>query len=604
MAIYTQEQIQDIIVKNPAKDLISQAQTQTNKLMMHLEGVGLNTAIEKYDYFENKLIFEERRKYTISNKDLFQRLLAQEDMIFTANGGSSFFSPLKGEQEATMNALLSDVAYDLPLRKWMRNFALKAYRADPMGVIFMEVEPADTDDPTPKPRAYPTYKSIYSIYDYLPNGRELEYICFRLTVGEAISFGVIDIALRERKPTDLSDYYRFVDDESDTIYKRVGDDIQEATMQAGKSSSIENVWKQTPGFIISDLIQFNNPQLFVSPLDHVVELADCFLNDRSVRDLQKKYHGFAKVVEPLLQCGTCAGTGYVQGAACPDCTPAGANKGTGYKLQTKLGDVAKFPLEALKEGFDFHKIFGYVTPDIQGWEKQDASLSDLEDLMEMTYWGTARMIKQQSQKGAGEQRTATEVITNNEPRYARLNMTADWAESTEQLIADFIGAYYFDHFEASQISYGRNYVLETPDELMAKYQDMRTQGASETALDDVLLKYYSALYQNNPVQLAICTKLFNLEPFVHLTPSQCEALVEGELDFLKKLYFGEWKRKSVTMDQLLSKSVEDLDKLLEAYVTVKQKQVEKDRQTQQDREIAAQQAMSNYRTDNRIQNAA
>jgi hypothetical protein len=604
MATYQIEDIQRIVLKNPNKGLIDAGKEQANKLMLHIHGVGMSGALDRCEYFESLAIHKARKQYAISNKDLFARLLQQEDIIFSANGGSSYFS-LSETEEAQMNALLDDVRYEMPLRKWMRNFGLQAYRSDPMGIIFMEVEQLVYQDgmPVNAPKTYPTYKSIYSIYDYLPNGRKLEYVCFRLTVSEALSFGIEDKDLVDRKGGENTEYFRFVDDQKDIIVKRVDDKVIIATNM--QNNPVRNVWERCPAFILSDLVQFNNPQVFVSPLDFVVELADCFLNDRSIRDLQKKYHGFSKAVEPLQQCGTCLGTGFVGGKACHDCSERGAQKGSGYKRQTKVSDVSRFPLDMLKDapGFDFKKIFGYVTPDIEGWNKQDLSLADLEQLINMTYWGTSREISQQLNKGKGEQKTAFEINSNNKPKEARLNMTADWAEKTESMIADFIGDFWFHNFKKSQIAYGRNWVLETPDELMVKYQEMRSKGAPEAALDDVLLKYYNALYQNNPVQRTICTKLMVLEPFVHLTIAQAEPLVESELDYIKKLYFGEWKRKSVTTDQLLSSDIDALDLLLEAYATKKYQQVGKDREAQMLRERQAASEMQGIRLGNSIKNA-
>jgi hypothetical protein len=62
-------------------------------------------------------------------------------------------------------------------------------------------------------------------------------------------------------------------------------------------------------------------------------------------------------------------------------------------------------------------------------------------------------------------------------------------------------------YKKSQIGYGRYYVLDTPDDLMTKYQDMRTKGAPDFSLDEALEKYYYAMYQSNPVLLAKYVKL-------------------------------------------------------------------------------------------------
>jgi hypothetical protein len=538
--ILTFEQVQFIVLKNPNKSYVDSGKEMAKKLMLHLHGKGMDEAVKRVDYFENEDAHNARKEYAISNKDLFSRLLQQEDMVFGARGGSSYFH-LGDNDESTMNQLLDDVRYDLSLRKWVRNFALQAYRCDPMSIIFMETETAtvNQDGRMNEPKVYPTYKSIYCIYDYQSTGRRLEYVCFGLSVGECKEYGISDERFKELKDDAESDYFRIVDDAKDLIVQKKNG-IVILTTNITQPNPLPNNWNKTPGFIISDLIQFNDPQLFVSPLDMVVELADCFLNDRSVRDLQKKYHGFSKAVEPLLKCSTCMGATMVSGAPCPSCTPIGADRGTGYKLKTKVSDVARFPLDLMEKGFDFRNFFGYVTPDVDGWEKQDTSLDDLEELIEMTYWGTVRM-KRPQPGNSGDAITATESKSNDAPKEARLNMTADWAERTENMIADFIGEYWFKGFwKQASISYGRDYILKTADELMEIYQTMRTKGAPDFSLDEALEKFYRARYQNNPVQLVRYLKMLDVEPFPHITVQIAKALVTDFNEFNAKLYFGEW----------------------------------------------------------------
>jgi hypothetical protein len=177
--ILTFEQVQSIVKDNPNKATITQGKTFADKLMLHLHGVGMESALKRCEYFQNEAVFKVQQQYAISNKDLFQRLLQQEDMIFSARGGSSHYN-MSDELETQMNDLLSNVRYGFNLRKWVRNFALEAYRADPMGIIFMEVEALqiDSNGNMNEPIAYPTYKSIYCIHDYLTTGRRLEYVCF------------------------------------------------------------------------------------------------------------------------------------------------------------------------------------------------------------------------------------------------------------------------------------------------------------------------------------------------------------------------------------------------------------------------------------------
>lgn len=569
--ICTFEYIQMVVKTNPNKANITQGQELAKKLRLHLNGVGMDKAIKQCEYFASPEVYAVQKQYATSNVDLFSRLLQQEEMIFSARGGSSYFN-LPELDERSMNAMLDNLRYGMNLRKWIKTFALQAYRSDPMGLIFMEQDVASVDGNgvLTMPQAYPTYKSIFGIYDYLNVGRKLEYVCFQLTAGEAIAFGITDDSLKVDDKSKLSLFYRFVDDAKDVIVMFKEANVSLVTNITQKNP-LKNFWGRTPGFIVSDLIQYDNPSCFLSPVSSLVELADSFLQDRSVRDLQKKYHGFAKAIEPLMTCGVCFGAKYINGQNCSGCTPPGGEP-TGFKLKTKVSDVARFPMELFEKGgsFDFNKIFGYVSPDVKGWEKQDSALDDLEELMEMTYWGTIRMKRPQAGKGTVEEpRTATEVDSNDAPKESRLNITADWAEKTEQMICDFLGAYWFaGSFKRSQVTYGRDYILKTADQLMENYQTMRTKGAPDFSLDEALEKYYRAAYQNNPLQLQKYLKKLDVEPFPHLSILNAKSVITDFNDYNTKLYYGEWADTIPDIDWIKLTAVQ-LKTLLREYVTEK-----------------------------------
>jgi hypothetical protein len=239
-------------------------------------------------------------------------------------------------------------------------------------------------------------------------------------------------------------------------------------------------------------------------------------------------------------------------------------------MKTKVSDVFKFPLDILKEvpSFDFNRIFGYASPDIGGWEKQDTSLEDLEEMIEMTYWGTVRMKRPKPGKN-GEPITATESDSNEAPKEARLNITADWAERTESLIAEFIGQYWFESaFKKVAIIYGRDYVLKTPERLMEIYQEMRTKGAPDFALDEALEKYYQAKYMNNPAQMTRYLKMLDVEPFPHIAMIQAKGIITDFTDYNTKLYFGEWSNVIKDIDWI-TKPADQLRKELRTYVEAK-----------------------------------
>lgn len=530
--ICTQEQIDTIIKTNPQKDLIKKARDQTDKLMLLIHGHGLDTALKQNTYFENSDIFRERTSAAISNKDLFGRLFQREQMVFSAQGGSSYYTGLSKDQVLKLDATLDNIRYSLKLRDWIKQFALPAFRCDPMGLIFIETDATKN--------VYPTYKTIGCIFDYVTTGRKVEYVCFQLTVADLITFDIADTAFAATTDkTTKTYYYRFVDDKQDTIFKYESSVITEV-------NTISVVWNRCPAFVLSDIISFENNRKFLSPIHQVTELADCFFNDRSIRDLQKKYHGFLKAVEPLLTCGICMGTGFLSSAACPQCTPAGADKGTGYKLSTKVADIARFPLPNNGDkAVNVKDFFFYVELPIAVWDKQDSSLTDNENLIRDVYWGTDNR-KSTTGPPVGNssiEETATKTLANLQPIYARLNITADWAEKTENLIADFVGQYLFpDSFKKSSISYGRYYILETPYELMEEYLEMKTKGASQSTLFTALRRYTHSMYSTDPAMLAVELKMINVEPFVHSTIAQVQANDPAQIDYLAKLYYSEWRQ--------------------------------------------------------------
>lgn len=537
MAIIPFDKVQLIIKNNPSKDLVTKARDYSKKLRLNVLGDDACNSIAQNHYFENEDVYGERKKNATSNADLFARLLHREEMVFSAKGGASFYSGLSPEQTIEFDAILDKIRFNMTIRKWIKEFALEAYRVDPMSLLFIEVDAANN--------AYPTYKSTDCIFDYQTNGRKLEYICFRLTISEALQLLTnagqdtsADAELKETPLTKYSNYYRFVDDNEDRLVKNSNGTIVEV-------DSVKLQFKSVPAIIASDLIDFKNNQNFLSPVHKTIELSQSFFQDRSIRDLSKKYNGFAKSFEPMVSCQTCGGTGMLSGRACPDCTPAGADRGTGFKLRTKVADSIKVPLpKSGEQGINMANYFGYATPPIDIWNKQDTALNDIETAMNDTYWGTTTV---QSTTGPTIgakhtfQETATKTLSDLQPVYSRLNKTADWAEDTENALCNFIGEKMFgDSFKDSVRTYGRYYILETPDELMELYLDMKTKGAPQTALFDTLSKYYHAMYANDQVQLAIKLKLMDVEPFIHQTVVQVQAMNPSRLDFFTKMYYSEW----------------------------------------------------------------
>jgi hypothetical protein len=196
------------------------------------------------------------------------------------------------------------------------------------------------------------------------------------------------------------------------------------------------------------------------------------------------------------------------------------------------------------------------------------------------YWGTTLRSTTTNgpEMGASNlEETATKTLANLQPIYARLNRTADWAQQTENIIIDFIGFHEFpEQFKKSSVTYGRYYILETPDSLMSEYLDMKSKGANQVSLTEALRKYYHSAYKENPVKLAIMLKLINVEPFVHNNIEEIKPIPTANLsrlDYLSKVYYNDWfviQKEDyllITLDVDLRKSLNDFALLKQSEIS-------------------------------------
>lgn len=554
-------EIIEIIKCNPNKDNIDFGKEMNKRLETCILGCNLDTLLKQNEYFENKNINKERKK-TTSNKDLIGRLTQKEGMVFSARGGSLLFSGIDSKKQEDLNNRISKVRIGISLREWIKEYANKAYEVDPMGLIFIEKD----EEGNP----YPTYKSIKSVYDYSGKSRLLDYVCFNLTNCEADEFDIPDEQLEKLCQSSskhgLSKYFRFVDETNDYIFKKDNNEITLVEFKEdGTSMTIEHQFGYCPAFRASDIPNFTNNAQYLSKFENIVELAECYQQDRSIRDLTKKFHGFPKLVQPIVKCGKCV-DGYIGNTVCSDCN------GTGRKKISNVSDTIDIPLEMLSENtsLDVTKIFVYITPPIETWNKQDNSLSDLENLISDVYWGTDnRKFTQGITLQTQQQETATKTMTNLQPVYSRLERTAEWAENTEKTIIDFMGkVLYSKNFESS-VKYGRDYILESTDSIYQQYLDYKKKGSPQYVLNDYLDRYLRSLYQNNPIELSVALKLMEVEPFVHYSVIECVGINIPSDTLKTKVYFSEWYN-SVNNDYLIASTVEKMKSDLLNYVSDKQ----------------------------------
>lgn len=551
--ILSEQQIKDIVLNNPMKDLVAFGKNYCQKLRSHLYGERMDSELGKVDGFESESLRSLRVKYAKSNKDLMARLARPIDKVFSAKGGSIYYN-LSDSQDKKARQISQDVRGGQSIKQWIENFWKPHFLDDPMGFVFMEMMPADASESLKakgKNWVYPTYKSIMNVFDYLPNGSALEYVVFNVGENEKKALGL------EKDET----VYRIVDDAKDYYVK-----CKDQTVTILADHTLQNYFGKVPAILNSDTPNPNMTGATLSFFDDVIELACQFLMKGSIKLTHEFMHGFPKYWEYADNCNECRGSGKLEGNDCPTC------KGTGKSIMSKVSDAKVLNYPRDKDDIVVApNVAGYVSPDKTFWDIATADLSFLEDLMNYTLWGANPMPKTQglSTDQGGETKTATEIMTDVKPQSDRLHPITESAEKRHKFILDMcIQIMLVANYPGSTVNYGKRYMLESPDVLWQKYSEARNKGAAISVLDDLLIEYYEAKYDSDPVKLAIQMKLMKVEPFVHLTAQQLKGLNPDPADYTAKLYFSDWL-STLNEAMILSFSVDELKKQLSENVAKK-----------------------------------
>jgi len=552
--ILNEMEIKEIILKNPNKHLIEAGRKYNKEMRKHLYGENLEVSLSTIDGIESKVLHSIRVKYARSNRDLFSRLSRPIDKVFSARGGSLYYNlPESGERKARM--LASSIRGNMSIKKWNDNSWRKHYLDDPAGVVFMEMykeSEAVRLNAQGKSISYPTYKSIQCIYDYLPNGTNLEYIVFTMSAKDKAEINL--------KPEDI--IYRVVDDSADYYVKREGETVTILTQY-----TLPNLFMQVPAMLNSDIPNPNIEGGVVSIFDDVLELANHFLMTGSVKLTHDFLHAYPKYWEYADSCKACKGTGVVEGAVCKTCNGSkigGVSSVSDAKLITWPRDKDTPTVTP--------DVAGYVSPDKNYHEMSHGNLQILEDLMNFTIWGAS---SQQKTSGmgtdqAGQTKTATEIVNEIQPKSDRLEPISEYAECIHKFILDsIIRIQISQSYPGSSVNYGKRYMTEGPDVIWQKYSDSRAKGVAYSVLDDLLMEYYEAKYNSDPVKLAIQSKLMKVEPFVHFKVSEVKALGCSDDEYKAKLYFGEWL-STLNEAMLIAYDATQLKEMMVEYIGKKQ----------------------------------
>jgi hypothetical protein len=89
-------------------------------------------------------------------------------------------------------------------------------------------------------------------------------------------------------------------------------------------------------------------------------------------------------------------------------------------------------------------------------------------------------------------------------------------------------------------TYGRRYIIESPDVILLRYQEAKKTSDSSTVLDKLLEEFILSKYKNDPVMQSIMLKKKNIEPYVHMTATEVYTMFGSEEAYQKELFNRFW----------------------------------------------------------------
>lgn len=555
--ILREDQIKSIILENPNRDYVAKGRRYNKLLRMHLYGEGLKDNLDKIDGYETKELADLKVKYARSNKDVFARLKRPIDKVFSARGGSIYFN-LAESLEKKVRQLAFDVRGGRSIRKWVELFWTPHLLDDPYGLVFLEILP-ESDAVIAKSFGrsfvYPTYKSISSIFDYQVTDTHVDYVVFKVENSEKIASGM----------KEGDEIYRVIDDAYDYWVKKENNDTTIL-----KGHSYKNYFGFVPALLNSNIPDPCCENGVLSFFDDVMELAKHFLMKGAIKLTHEFMHAYPKYWQYAEGCSSCNGTGYdvkQEDGKCKEC------RGTGKKIHLKVSDAMLLDMPSSnQEPIVTPNIAGYVSPDKTYYEIATADIKLLEELMTTTVWGAQpKGISEGLSVTKMQEKTATEVMNDVKPQSDRLQVVSEMAEKVHKFILDAVIRLNMSlpNYQGSSVSYGRRYMIESPDEIWKKYAEAKKDKAPVTVLEDLLIEYYEAKYSSDPIALAVALKLMYVEPFIHRDDESVELSqsIKPE-DKARKIYFNEWL-STVSNMFIISSDVDQLKKDLEGFTSGK-----------------------------------
>jgi len=527
MSFKDSSEVIELIKKNQAVPAwVSVARKESYLLKALVTGEKFNDVlINRIENIESASRAVSRKKYSKNIVDMLSRTMNPRSAVFNAFGGS-VRNRMTTSNLDTFTSLLSKFKGQKSIKKYLSENLFRWMDSDPNSVIFMEyVEDEDI---------YPTYKSINDIRNYESDGQLLKYIVFE---PKEVNTG-----------NEVYMIWRVVDGKTDYRIKQRGMDFTEV-----EELTFDHPFGVVPAVITSDM-QVTGSEKRITPIFDIVPLSEDYARDKSIKTIYKFQNGFPRHWRYEKECRACNGTGKTgeDHSACNTCG------GEGHLRKNDVTDVDIIPVPLDNEDpLIAPHVAGFVSPDLATWSKMSEELVEIEDTAFNTIWGTKRV-----KKGGNE--TATGRFIDVQPIMVKLDDFADNAEWIHNKLAHFVENWLngapkeeFDFF----ISYGRRFIIESPDAILERYTEARDKGDNSTILDKLLDEYILSNYRNNPIMIDEMQKKRQVEPYVHQDIDQVNLIFGTEEANRIVLFPDFWSQADI------SRTVEELKVDFEQFVS-------------------------------------
>lgn len=505
--IFTPEQALEKIKKYlTTPQWILQARSKSDELKALVTGEKFHELlIDKIEHIESSKRAAARRKYSKDIRDMFNRVFKKRYNVFEAVGGSEVVRIESETLKSTFENIISNFKGQKSIEKYLSDTFFNLWDVDPNGVIFLEYE---MENGVIK-ECYPTYKSINDIRYYDADGQEIEYIIF-----EPKTYKLDN--------NQLSKIWRFVDSQNEYFFIQDGN-----SFKFFEEKSFVHPFKQVPGIIISDN-SIVGSDIRVSMVDQVSELAKDYARDKSVLTIYKFQNGFPIHWRYEQKCRPCQGTGKTGAEPCKICN------GKGILQKSDVTDVVSVTPPREGDPVLTPNVAGYVNPSIEVWKQYNDDLKQMEMKIESTIWGTM-------EQAAGND-TATGKFIDTQPITNELSKISSNVEFVHNFLAKMV-LNLVTPIDTNQVyyykSYGRRYIIESPDVILNKYNESKEKGDPVTILDRLLNEFIVSKYKSDLYMQSTQLKKARLEPYIHLTVKEVFDMF-GKVEAFKKAIFGDF----------------------------------------------------------------